>query len=172
MYRSYSVYIIKYYTLTSDFRRAETNYQRPMFKSSYLFRLLSMRMPNSNRTSSFSVRDILDLGPKPTSTDGDRASPETKLPAVKTEQKPDVLKTGVGLTSSSGSHMSVNSPVISSSTPAHSYLAGARPPFHFGQWSNLSPFLTQTKCKLFLICSEVFECPFVYTFLVKWGIFD
>ena len=131
-----------------------------------------MRMPNSNRTSSFSVRDILDLGPKQTSSDGDRTSPETKLPAVKTEQKPDVVKTVTGLTSSS-SYMSVNSPVISSSTPAHGYLAGARPPFHFGQWSHLSPFLAQTKCKYFFLrymyAQKFMHITFLSTSAISFG---
>ena len=89
-----------------------------------------MRMP---RTSSFSVRDILDLGPKQ-GKESQETETETKLP-VKTEAKPDLVKT------------SPHSGVVSSTT--QNYLSGAqpRPSLHFPQWSNISPFLSYNKCK-------------------------
>ena len=91
-----------------------------------------MRMP---RTSSFSVRDILDLGPKAGKETEQETEPETKLP-VKTEPKPDLVKT---------SPSSIPSGVVSSTT--QNYLTGARPSMHFPQWSNISPFLAYNKCK-------------------------
>ena len=103
-------------------------------------------MPKSNRTSSFSVKDIHNLSPK--KTNGDRSSPEGKPPAV---QEQDVGMTG--LTSSDSSlHWLVNLPVISFSTLGHSYLAGAKPPFRFGQWSNLLKFQIQIKRK-YQVCN-------------------
>lgn len=96
-----------------------------------------MRMP---RTSSFSVRDILDLGPKQGKEAGDEAGSETKLP-VKTEPKPDLVKTGA-------CQPSPTSGVVSSTT--HNYFpgpGGLRPPPHLAQWSNLSPFLSYNKCR-------------------------
>ena len=104
-------------------------------------------MPNSNRITSFSVKDILDLSPKQTSSNEDRASQEGKLPAAAV-QEPDVGGTILGLTSSCSSlRWPVNLPVISFSTTDHSYLADARPPFHFGQWSLLLKFQIQIKRK-------------------------
>ena len=90
-----------------------------------------MRMP---RTSSFSVRDILDLGPK--QGKGEEAGTETKL-AVKTEPKPDLVKTSPP---SPTSH-------VSSTTQSYFPGAGLRPPPHLAQWSNLSPFLSYNKCR-------------------------
>ena len=89
------------------------------------------------------MKDILDLSPKQTSSNEDRTSQEGKLPAV---QEPDVGGTILGLTSSNNS-LPVNLPGISFSTPDHSYLAEARPPFHFGQWSLLLKFQIQIKRK-------------------------
>ena len=95
-----------------------------------------MRMP---RTSSFSVRDILDLGPKQGPEGGEDGGEETKLP-VKTEPKPDLVKTG-------DCQASPRSGVVSSTT--NNYFPGPaiRPPPHLAQWSNLSPFLSYNKCK-------------------------
>ena len=89
-----------------------------------------MRMP---RTSSFSVRDILDLGPKQGKEATEEAGTETKLP-VKTEPKPDLVKTGA-------SQPWPRSGVVSSTTQ------GLRPHPHLAQWSNISPFLSYNKCK-------------------------
>ena len=95
-----------------------------------------MRMP---RTSSFSVRDILDLGPKQGKEAGEEAGTETKLP-VKTEPKPDLVKTDA-------CQPSPRSGVVSSTT--HNYFPGPglRPPAHLAQWSNISPFLSYNKCR-------------------------
>ena len=95
-----------------------------------------MRMP---RTSSFSVRDILDLGPKQGKEAGEEAGTETKLP-VKTEPKPDLVKTDA-------CQPSPRSGVVSSTT--HNYFPGPglRPPPHLAQWSNISPFLSYNKCR-------------------------
>ena len=95
-----------------------------------------MRMP---RTSSFSVRDILDLGPKQGKEAGEDGGTETKLP-VKTEPKPDLVKTDA-------CQASPRSGVVSSTT--HNYFPGPaiRPPPHLAQWSNISPFLSYNKCR-------------------------
>ena len=92
-----------------------------------------MRMP---RTSSFSVRDILDLGPK--QGKGEEAGTETKL-SVKTEPKPDLVKTSP-TSPTSTSH-------VSSTTQSYFPGAGLRAPPHLAQWSNLSPFLSYNKCR-------------------------
>ena len=90
-----------------------------------------MRMP---RTSSFSVRDILDLGPKQGKEPDQQTETETKLP-VKTEAKPDLVKTPP------------HSGVVSSTTQNCLSPAQPRPPLHFPQWSNISPFLSYNKCR-------------------------
>ena len=95
-----------------------------------------MRMP---RTSSFSVRDILDLGPKQGKDAGEEAGPETKLP-VKKEPKPDLVKTDA-------CHPSGRSGVVSSTTQNYFPGPGLRPPPHLAQWSNISPFLSYNKCR-------------------------
>ena len=98
-----------------------------------------MRMP---RTSSFSVRDILDLGPKQGKEGGEDAGTETKLPPVKTEPKPDLVKTAA-------CQSSPRCGVVSSSTQ-HYFPGphqGLRPPPHLAQWSNISPFLSYNKCR-------------------------
>ena len=102
-----------------------------------------MRMPN--KTSSFSVRDILDLGPKQAAPEDSLSSAETKLPVIKKEHehRPDLVSEG----DKGGQAASVSSQGISSSSPAHPGLPGHKPPFHFSQWSNLSPFLAHSKCK-------------------------
>ena len=138
----------------------------------FFTRLLSMRMPNSNRTSSFSVRDILDLGPKQNKSENSSPDQETQITvnttkldkldtkldekldstqiderSVKTEHKPDIVKNTAPVSSSSPIH-------------GHGYFPGVRAPFTFGHWSNLSPFLAQTKCKYSIIRRQRFKCLF------------
>ena len=93
-------------------------------------RLLSMRMPAS-KTSSFSVRDILDLGPKQAAV---RDTGETQLAGIKTEP----------------------APATPPAPPRPGYLQGARPPFPFPHhWSQLSPFLAHNKCKILALCLQM-----------------
>lgn len=106
----------------------------------FVQKLLSMRMP---RTSSFSVRDILDLGPKQGQEEGEVQ--ETKLPNPELESKPtpDVLRN-----SSNKVKLSLSSPSINSTTP--NYLTQTSPsirdrPMPINHWPNLSPFLSQHK---------------------------
>ena len=112
-----------------------------------------MRMP---KTSSFSVRDILDLGPKQASAEDNLSSAETKLPVIKKEQeqRPDLVTTGER---DDGKQLPLRQAPVSSSSPAHPGLPGLRPPLplHFSQWSNLSPFLAHSKCKQ--PCGSIFE---------------
>ena len=112
-----------------------------------------MRMP---KTSSFSVRDILDLGPKQATAEDNLSSAETKLPVIKKEQeqRPDLVKTGQR---EEGKQMPLSQASVSSSSPSHPGLPGHRPPLplHFSQWSNLSPFLAHSKCKQ--PCGSLFD---------------
>ena len=74
-----------------------------------------MRMP---KTSSFSVRDILDLGPKQATAEDNLSSAETKLPVIKKEQeqRPDLVKTGQR---EEGKQMPLSQASVSSSSPSN-----------------------------------------------------
>ena len=90
-----------------------------------------MRMP---RTSSFSVRDILDLGPKPSKEE--EAVVETKLPGP----RPDLL--GPAPRPAPGP---VSPPSLSLHSPSISSTTGPAARLPLSHWSGLQPFLAQHK---------------------------
>ena len=109
-----------------------------------------MRMPAS-KTSSFSVRDILDLGPKQAAV---QDTGETQLAGIKTEPAPapDIVKTAPAVSAPPLQP----APATPPAPPRPGYLHGARPPFPFPHhWSQLSPFLAHNKCKIWALCLQM-----------------
>ena len=105
-----------------------------------------MRMPAS-KTSSFSVRDILDLGPKQAAV---QDTGETQLAGIKTEPAPapDIVKTAPAVSAPPLQP----APSTPPAPPRPGYLQGARPTFPFPHhWSQLSPFLAHSKCKIWAL---------------------
>ena len=96
----------------------------------------------SSKTSSFSVRDILDL-----ETSKAKAKETTeKIAETKPEVKPDLVQTS----QSPAAKLAPASQHLSTSATALSEYLASKQQFHqFSQWSGFSPFLSHhhTKCK-------------------------